>query len=62
MSICKNGVIFFDRVAVLCSGGQRQPVVRRVKVGCVPRLGLVDLWDAVVKVDRVYLCSTQVQI
>jgi hypothetical protein len=37
-------------------------VVQCVKAGCVPRQGMVDLWDAVVKVSRVYSRSTQAQL
>jgi hypothetical protein len=37
-------------------------VVRSVKAGCVPRPGVVDVWDAVVKVGRVNSRRTQVQL
>jgi hypothetical protein len=36
---CENGVIFSDRVAVLCLGGQRQPVVQCVKAGMRAKAG-----------------------
>jgi hypothetical protein len=42
---------FSERVAVLCLGRKWWPAARRVKAGYVPRPGVVDLWDVVVKVS-----------